>query len=53
MVPEDLPIVPHEVTGADCCGCLIVDVDGDQATILCNECGAIIRTLRLTAAIAG
>ena len=45
MAPDDLPIVPHEVTGADCCGCLIAKVDGDHATIPCNECGAVIRTV--------
>jgi hypothetical protein len=32
-------------TGADCCGCLIVRVRGDQADITCNECGAVIRTV--------
>jgi hypothetical protein len=42
----DLPIVPHEVaTGANCCGCLIIQVRGDQADITCNECGALIRTV--------
>ena len=39
-------IVPHEVAaGADCCGCLIVKVRGDQADITCNECGAVVRTV--------
>jgi hypothetical protein len=39
-------IVPHEVaTGADCCGCLVVHVRGDQADITCNECGAVVRTV--------
>jgi hypothetical protein len=39
-------IVPHEVAiGADCCGCLIVQVCGDQADITCYECGAVVRTV--------
>jgi len=43
---QGFPIVPHEVaTGADCCGCLIVHVRGDQADITCNECGAVVRTV--------
>src|SRR5207253_2792071 len=42
----DLPIVPHEhVAQVDCCGCLMVQTRGNQAEILCNECGAIIRTV--------
>jgi hypothetical protein len=43
---EGFPIVAHEVaTGEDCCGCLIIQVRRDQADIICNECGAVIRTL--------
>jgi hypothetical protein len=46
-------IVPHEVaTGADCCGCLIVQVRDDQADITCNECGAVIRTVAAERALA-
>jgi hypothetical protein len=52
---QDLPIIPHEVaTGADCCGCLIVRVRGEQADITCNECGAVVRTVpveRVSAAL--
>jgi hypothetical protein len=41
-----LPIVPHQLLGADdCCGCLVVDVRGDQAVILCNECEVVIRAV--------
>ena len=40
---QNLPIILHEV--ADCCGCLIVRVRGDQADITCNECGAVICTV--------
>ncbi len=43
--PNDgLPIVPHESLGIDCCWCLFVEVKGDRARIVCNECGAVIRT---------
>ena len=39
-------LVSHEVaTGADCCGCLVVQVRGDQADITCNECGAVVRAV--------
>ena len=42
----DLPIIPHEdVADVDCCGCLVVQVRGDQADITCNECGAVIQTV--------
>jgi hypothetical protein len=44
---DRLPIIPHENFGADCWGCLIVKVRGDQADILCNECAALIRTVPL------
>ena len=40
-MPHDehgFPIVAHEFAGADCCGCLIVSVRGEQADISCNEC---------------
>ena len=43
---QGFPIVSHEVaTGADCCGCLIFQVRGDQGDITCNECGAVVRTV--------
>jgi hypothetical protein len=43
---QDYPIIPHEsVEKVDCCGCLFVQVRGDQADIVCNECGAVIRTV--------
>ena len=44
--PNDgLPIIPHESLGIDCCGCLFVEVKGERASIMCNECGAVIRTV--------
>jgi len=40
---DHLPIVPHKpADGSDCCGCLMVQVRGEAATILCNECSAVI-----------
>jgi hypothetical protein len=46
-INKGLPIIPHESLGADCCGCLIAQINGDQADIVCNECGATIRTVRV------
>jgi len=41
-----VPIVAHETLGVDCCGCLFVRLKGaDQAEIICNECGVVVRTL--------
>ena|SRR5688572_29959791 len=48
MPPDqhDYPIVPHMDTGdPDCCGCLVVNVRGDEADLVCNECGALVRTV--------
>jgi hypothetical protein len=43
---DELPIVPHSDLGdEDCCGCLIVKERGDEADLICNECGALIRTV--------
>lgn len=36
-----LPIIPHSDFGADCCGCL-VEIVGEKAEFVCNECGAIV-----------
>jgi hypothetical protein len=39
-------IVAHEVaTGADCDGCLIVQERGNMADLVCNVCGAVVRTV--------
>ena len=40
-----IPIIAHESLGADCCGCLVVRGRGQQAEILCNECGEVVRTV--------
>jgi hypothetical protein len=43
---DNLPIIPHEdVADVDCCGCLMVRVRECEADILCNECGAVVRTV--------
>jgi len=43
---DHLPLIPHEhVTDVDCYGCLMVGIREDKAEILCNECGAVIRTV--------
>ena len=46
-INDRLPIIPHESLGTDCCGCLFVLVKGGQADIVCNECRAVIRTVRV------
>jgi hypothetical protein len=43
MNHDELPIVPHD--DDDCCGCLIVVERGAVADLVCNECGALIRTV--------
>jgi hypothetical protein len=41
-----VPIVAHETLGVDCCGCLFVRLqEDDQAEIVCNECGTVVRRL--------
>src|SRR5437868_1624466 len=43
---DSVPIIPHgNVADVDCCGCLTVHTRGDQADIVCDECGAVIRTV--------
>ena len=43
---DELPIVPHSgLVDSDCCGCLIVVEHGDNADLICNECGALVRTV--------
>ena len=45
--PDDelTTIVPHESLGADCCGCIVPVMRGDEADLVCNECNALIRTV--------
>jgi hypothetical protein len=43
---DSLPVVPHEwVGGEDCCGCLIAVTRGEEADLICNECGALVQTV--------
>jgi len=38
--------LPHSDFGdPDCCGCLSGVIRGDQADIVCNECGTVLRTV--------
>ena len=50
MRPREYPkwIVPHSEHGnADCCGLILPDVRGDEAHLVCNECGAVLRSVPL------
>jgi hypothetical protein len=38
----EFPIIPHESAGLDCCGCIVVRVQGNDAELVCNECGAVV-----------
>jgi uncharacterized protein (DUF983 family) len=50
---QDYPIIPHEAVAAvDCGGCLYVRERGDEAEIVCNECGAAVCTVRADEAAA-
>jgi hypothetical protein len=43
---QDYPIIPHEaVADVDCGGCLYVRERGQEADIVCNEWGAVLRTV--------
>jgi hypothetical protein len=43
-----LPIVAHEeVTGVDCCGCIIAAVEGSNVELRCNECGAVVGVVQI------
>ena len=48
MGPDDVvgTALPHSDFGEpDCCGCLNGIIRGECADIVCNECGAVIRTV--------
>ncbi|MFZ0589611.1 MAG: hypothetical protein WAM39_03960 [Bryobacteraceae bacterium] len=43
---DALPVILHEwVGGEDCCGCLVAVTRGEEADLICNECGALIQTI--------
>lgn len=51
VADEDIigTVLPRASFGdPDCCGCLVGILRGDQAEIVCNECGAVIQTVRAT-----
>ena len=37
-IQAQLPVIPHSV-GADCIGCVVVRISGEDAGLFCNECG--------------
>jgi hypothetical protein len=38
-----LPLIPHEMFGVDCCGCLVENI-GKEREFRCNECDLVIPT---------
>jgi hypothetical protein len=47
---ERQTILPHSSFGdPECYGCLCAGIHGEQAEIVCNECGAIVQTVPITA----
>jgi hypothetical protein len=45
-----LPIIPHDLFGADCCGCLN-EIIGDERQFICNECGVSVLTADVQRAV--
>ena len=43
----DIPIVPHELAGVDCCGCIIAVVEEKNVELRCNECGAVMGVIQV------
>ena len=44
---DAFPIIAHESTGADCCGCIVLKVTGKDAELRCNECGAVVGVVQV------
>jgi len=42
FLEQNLPIIPHEHAGVDCCGCIVVRVTGKDAELVCNECSSVV-----------
>jgi hypothetical protein len=43
-----MPIVAHEeITGVDCCGCIIAAVECTNVELRCNECGAVVGVVQI------
>ncbi len=47
MPAEELhfPTVTHRSAGVACVGCIVHEKDGEQATLKCNECRAVVGTV--------
>ena len=41
------PIIPHESAGVECCGCIVVIVTGNDAELVCNECGSVVGVVQV------
>jgi len=37
-----LPLLPHELFGTDCCGCINEIIEKEASRFVCNECGAFV-----------
>ena len=42
-----MPVVAHEDTGAECCGCIVAAVDGTDVELRFNECGVVVSIVHL------
>jgi hypothetical protein len=48
-VPDDplnFTVVPHRSVGLDCARCIMLEPDGEQVALKCNECGAVVGTIK-------
>jgi len=43
--PLHFPVVPHRTAGVNCVGCIVPEPEGDNVTLKCNECGAVVGTI--------
>jgi hypothetical protein len=43
--PLHLPLIPHRKTGVLCDGFILATQDGEQITLKCDKCGAIVGTV--------
>lgn len=42
-----MPLVPHGISGVDCCGCIIAEVEGRSVELRCNQCGATVGVVQV------
>jgi hypothetical protein len=48
MVPAEplhFSVVPHRTAGANCVRCIVPEPNGEEITLKCNECGAVVGTI--------